>query len=317
MSQQSWTWLNENVITGFGYKPWHFREGISRDPFEGEVPQEEIEKLFPVISERSVGWLGSNGEWNVDSSYKRLVNEQDQALGLVGIGYQPHQYMATLGNMGLPAVSAGLLDNGARAWVQYGGPDEVTTNEGVGMSTKLLTMTSVDGSLSTQFRWVNTFVVCDNTLAVAAMEGEGTETKIRHTRFSADRVDEVRAEYGLNSERTEASIEAVDSLVRVDVTDAQIAQFLSREFLPQGEDPSPRAVSIGESKIEATMGWLNGAWSEYKHTALGVLNAKDSAQRWDFATRGKSAEERTWEATISGGADKSFTASRERLLELV
>jgi Domain of unknown function (DUF932) len=59
--------------------------------------------------------------------------------------------------------SAGLLKDGAIAWVEIGMPDSITTPERVTFRPNVLAATSSDGSIATTFERTITDTVCDNT----------------------------------------------------------------------------------------------------------------------------------------------------------
>lgn len=99
---------------------------------------------------------------------------------------------------GLEVGSAGLLKNGAVAWVSFEVPETLSTTEGVSYRPQLLACTSFDGSLATTYKRVTTLVVCDNTLASALGE-KNNVVKIKHSKYSHLRTDHFDA-LGLISE---------------------------------------------------------------------------------------------------------------------
>jgi len=313
MTSESITWLNENVLTGFGHKPWHFVEGVSTEPFAGAVPLEAVAGLFPTIEERPEAWLDKNGQIHLDDSKKRLVNSKtEQSLAVVGARYGVHQYIDTMGDLGLPTVSAGVLKGGAMAWQQYGSADLVTTPENVQFTTKLLVATSCDGSLATQYRWVTTLAVCDNTLAMAVTEGEHTMRKVRHTFNSMDRVEVLRREYGLIEDRIQSQADDIALLTSIDLTDATIDAFLNRKFDPKGnpKDVPAAAVTRADTRKAGVYKWLNGTFADYSNTAFGVLQALDSERRWESTPRGRTTSERVSDKILWGSFDKAFAQDR-------
>lgn len=316
MSQESLQWLNENVITGYGVKPWHYREGISREPFDGPIPESVLASFFPVIAERAEQWVDAHGNTRGDHERKRLVRQDaEESLAVVGAGYIPHQYRDTLCGLGLPYASAGMLRKGALAWVQCGDGDTVTTKDNVRFSSKLLVATSCDGSYATQFRRVTTLVVCDNTLAQATLQNEGTVTKIRHTSNSLARIDIARREYGLLDAGSEAVASGITGLIQVEITDAQIDKFLTDLLEPKHDEgrKTPKTVTAKRDAIEH---WLDGAWSDYRNTAFGVLQSVDAASRWDYATSKQTPAERTAQYTLLGRFDTQYARNKDRLLEI-
>ena len=101
-----------------------------------------------------------------------------------------HQYrewlVGTVANIlddDLSISSAGLLREGAVAWVEVSVPESITTPEGVEFRPNLLATTSFDGSIATTFKRTVTDVVCDNTREAALAE-KGQAYKVKHSRNS-------------------------------------------------------------------------------------------------------------------------------------
>lgn len=317
MSKESLDWLNQNTIVGYGVRPWHYREGISREPFEGPIPESVLASFFPVIAERAEQWVDAQGNTRGDYGRKRLVRQDTEtSLAVVGAGYMPHQYRDTLCGLGLPYASAGMLRGGALAWAQCGDGDTVTTKDNVAFSSKLLVATSCDGSYATQFRRVTTLVVCDNTLDQATLQNEGTVTKIRHTGNSLARIDIARREYGLLDAGSEDVAAGIEGLIQVKVTDAQIDKFLT-EILEPKHDEGRKTPKTVTAKREVISHWLDGAWSDYRNTAFGVLQSVDAASRWHYATSKQTPAERTAQYTLLGRFDTAYARNKDRLLSII
>lgn len=322
MSIETFETLSTNTIQGYGVKAWHFKEGLSPEPFAGPIPEQIVADLFPRIIEVPVAYQAptvmdetgvSGGDWVVSEEHKSLLRgDTNEMLAIVGESYAPHQYEETLLGMGLPIASAGLLKGGRHAWVQYGTADVVTTPENVQFVTKLLAATSADQSLSTQFRYVTTLAVCDNTLSAALQEGSGTVKKVRHTRLSVPRVDEVRKAFGLIDEVAEQVSDNIAAQTRITVTDAQISTLMQMVFpaTAPGSTTVGRAQTIAQNKRDAVMTRLNGMWSEYDNTKFGVLQAFDTAARWDWRT---TDAEKAFSKTITGDFDKAFAQIEDSL----
>lgn len=315
MSKETFQSLAQNTIQGYGVRPWHFREGVSPEPYADAVPEQVVADLFPRIIEVPVAHQTpvvmdengvSGGEWVTSPDHKSLLRDDTNAmLAIVGESYTPHQYEETLLGMGLPIASAGLLKEGRHAWVQYGTADTVVTQDNVEFVTKLLAVTSADASLSTQFRYVTTLAVCDNTLSMALQEGSDTAMKVRHTRFSVARVEQVRKAFGLIGDVAEIVESNVTEQIQTTVTDAQIALLLDT-MLPAtaaGSEVTGRAKTIASNKRDAIYGRLNGMWSDYRNTKFGVLQAIDTATRWDFRT---TDAEKALTKTIAGDFDTAY-----------
>jgi hypothetical protein len=314
MSQESQQWLNENTLTGYGYRPWHFNPGVSTEPYEGSVPEEAVSNLFPTIGRRELMWShpGDLTTGKVEDHVVLVDTRNEAQLGIVSAQYAVHQYHDSIGNLGLPVASAGILRGGSYGWIQYGGPDTVLSRHNITTETKLLAVTGCDGGHATQFRYVTTLAVCDNTLAVAVLEGGDLATKIRHTQNSAKRVEAAREAYGLLDKVSAIATAQLDAAAEVHVTDAQIAKFLDALLHP-GEDAAQVGLTRYEHRKADVAKWLNGPWGDYRNSKLGVLQAVDSAARWDWPTRKKTEAQRTSEWTVSGEFDSRYTTRRDVL----
>lgn len=316
MSAETIETLNRNTVQGYGVKAWHFKEGVSREPFPDAVPETVVSDLFPRLVETSIGHQAPGGDWVIDPTSKGLTREDTgDLLGIVSEAYAPHQYAETLLGMGLPIASAGLLRGGRHAWVQYGTADTVVTPENVKFTTKLLTVTSADATLATQFRYVTTLAVCDNTLASALKEGKDTVQRVRHTRFSVPRVDSMRNAFGLIDNVAESVTENISRQIDTTVTDEQISKFLD-SLLPASMDSSDvegRAKTIAVNKRNAVEKRRQTMWAEFANTQFGLLQALDTAARWDFRT---TDTEKVMSKTISGEFDRGM-ADASKVLDLV
>ena len=324
MSNETMQTLRTNTVQGFGVKAWHYRQGISSQPYPGAVPEDVVAGMFPQIVEVPNGYQAppeitadgvSAGEWIENPEHKTLLRGDTNApLAVVGKDYGVHQYAPTLLGMGLPVACAGILREGRHAWVQYGTADEVTTADNVRFTTKLLCVTSADGSLATQMRYVATLAVCDNTLSAALREGSDTVQRVRHTRLSVPRVEDMRRAFGLIDEVAEEAAEGITAQVRTTVSDAQISALLDR-LLPNsvpGVAKTSRSRSIAEGKRTAIQRRYRGMWADYKGTEFGILQAIDTASRWDFKKSGDK-QENNMQKIVGGEFDANMKKARAHL----
>ena len=315
MSKETLKSLQTNTVQGYGVKAWHYREGESRVPFEDAVPENFVEDLFPRILEVDNGHLTPAGVWVSNPDYKSLLREDTGAsLAVVNESYAVHQYQETLLGMGLPIAAAGLLKEGRHAWVQYGTADSVITKDNVKFTTKLLAVTSADATLATQFKYVTTLAVCDNTLAIALGQGAAGQ-KVRHTRFSVPRVDDMRSAFGKLDDVAAQVADEFGNQIATEVTDSQINALLD-ELLPASKSDSDiegRARTIAVNKREAVNERLTSMWDDYSGTKFGILQALDTAARWDWRT---TDQEKVMAKTISGEFDK-LMSDADRTLDLI
>ena len=324
MSNETMQTLRTNTVQGFGVKAWHYREGISSQPFPDAVPEDVVAGMFPQIVEVPNGYQApptitpdgvSAGEWTPNPDHKTLLRADTNApLAVVGKDYGVHQYAPTLLGMGLPVACAGILREGRHAWVQYGTADEVMTADNVRFTTKLLCVTSADASLATQMRYVTTLAVCDNTLSAALREGGDTVQRVRHTRLSVARVEDMRRAFGLIDQVAEEAAAGITAQVRTTVSDAQISALLDR-LLPNsvpGVAKTTRSRSIAEGKRTAIQRRYRGMWADYTGTEFGILQAIDTASRWDFKKSGDK-QENNMRKVVAGEFDANMRAAKAHL----
>ena len=125
-------------------------------------------------------------------------------MGIFTDGYVRHQYpdwlLTTVANVlddSLSISSAGLLRDGAIAWVEVSVPESITTPEGVSFRPNLLATTSFDGSIATTFKRTVTDTVCDNTRDLALSEaGQQLQGQALPPLPAADRRSPGRAGHG-------------------------------------------------------------------------------------------------------------------------
>jgi phage/plasmid-like protein (TIGR03299 family) len=185
---------------------WHYRADLqSAEPnhYPGPVPVEAVRRrLFHWDPESWEVYTRKPGPFSLDIA-ELLAQPDDDAmlayvLGAAGLrhqenrqaitrpdteltmgifteDYRPHPYdrwlLTTVANIlddELRIGSAGLLKNGAVAWVSVETEDNVRLPEGAEFRPYLLATTSLDGSLSTTFGRKVTNVVCDNTHGTTA-----------------------------------------------------------------------------------------------------------------------------------------------------
>lgn len=49
MSNETMQTLRTNTVQGFGVKAWHYREGISSQPFPDAIPEDVVAGMFPRL----------------------------------------------------------------------------------------------------------------------------------------------------------------------------------------------------------------------------------------------------------------------------
>jgi phage/plasmid-like protein (TIGR03299 family) len=321
MSKESLEWLNKNTLIGFTDKrgtAWHYRADLQSDEpnhYVGPVPVEDVKRrLFgweavssPVYVESPV----TGGLVEAPSRQAILRSDNGHVMGIFTDGYEPHAYVewlintiATLLEDDLSIGSAGLLREGAVAWVSVEVPDNITTPEGVEFRPHLFGATSFDGSLATTFKRAITNIVCDNTMAAGLAEA-GQQIKIKHSRNSKLRIGQAREALNIIYEVADDFAAEVAELCNTTVSDRQWAAFLDAHA-PLPEEDKGRKRTMAETKRDT----LTRLWnhdnrvSPWRNTAWGVVQAVNTYTHHEQTVRGAGRAERNMLRAVTGGVDE-------------
>lgn len=305
MSKETMQWLNENTLVGNTDKrgkAWHNREDMFMldgltNHYAGEIPADDIlRRLFnfraveaPLFVQTDIGMMPVEGR-------KALIrSDNGHVMGIHGDGYNGHDYSEWLVNNLSRLVegkarfgNAGLLKNGAVAWVQIETPDNIRTASGVDFRPSILAGTSFDGSLATFFKPVFTNVVCDNTMSAALSEG-GAIYRLKHTRNSRFVLSDAQAAMDMINATAETVSAQIEIMTGTDVSEKQWAQFVEAH-VPIADGAVKRAVTMGDNKRSA----LTALWrtdnrvAPWHGTAWGVLQAVNTYNEHLATVRGKS-----------------------------
>ena len=309
MSTETRTWLNQNILVGDVAergKAWHFsqaHQGEEGNHYDGAIPVDDVlRRLFswsPVETPITATTLTDSGEFVSVETGRKLVTRSDNGafLGDLGVDHKLHPYPEWLVNSWgqildsdeVHISNAGLLQNGAKAFVQIARPDFIEA-AGMGFRSSLLAVTVLDGSMSSTFKAVNTISVCDNTLA-RAMREQGFTHKTRHTSRSALNVLGIREALGILHAQDDAFIAEIERLSAEHVSDKRFGDWvdLAVGMTPEKIEKGGRGLTIAENtKAELLTLWRDDARvTPWKNTALGVLQADN-----------------TWRHHIQGGLPK-------------
>lgn len=241
MTQESMEWLNTQTLIGFTEvrgNAWHYRAALQGDEpnsYPRAVPVEDVRRrLFQWQAlESPLFTLDANANAREVPDRKAIIrSDTGDVLGVFKSGYQPHQYdewlvrnVETILDDTLQIGSAGLLRNGAQAWVSVEVPDNITTPSGVVFRPQLIAATSFDGSLATTYKRSAQVVVCDNTLQ-AGLQGDGERFRLKHTRYSGLRIQEARDALAIIYDTADAVSQEIERLLSIDVKAPQFSKVL-------------------------------------------------------------------------------------------
>lgn len=318
MSRETSSWLNQNTLIGFTEKrgkAWHFRasdQGVEPNHYIGAIPVADVvRRLFswnvisvPMFIQTPLGMMP------VDNR-QVMVRDTDYAVyGVFKDGYTSHPYRETLidglsnilDDPALGIGSAGLLRNGAQAWVSVEVPENIVTPEGVEFRPNLMAATSHDGSLATVYKRVVTNVVCDNTMAAGLAE-VGQAYKIKHSRYSRMKLNDARDALAIVHTIADDFAAEVKALCETDVNDRAWSAFLDAYAPVPEKDGRGHTLAIN-TREELTRMWNNdNRVSPWHGTGWGVVQAVNTYVHHAQTVRGVSRPERNMSRAVTGGVD--------------
>ncbi|NRQ38789.1 DUF932 domain-containing protein [Nonomuraea sp. NN258] len=332
MSRETLAWLNKNTLIGFTAKrgtAWHYRasqQGDEPNHYPGPIPIADVKRrLFhwePVEGSIETTYLTEDGVTRlIDPTRKAIIRpDTGHILGVFKQGFRIHEYkrwlvghIETILDDDLSIGSAGLLRDGAVAWVQIEVPETCTTPEGVAFRPFLSAATSLDGSLSSTYQTGAQLIRCDNTLSAALAERNAKQVKIKHSRNSLARIAEVRDALGIIHQVADDFAAEVRHLCQVDVSPGQWTAFLDRHVPVPSE--RGRRRTLAETKRAA----LSRLWNDdervtpWQGTAFGVVQAVNTYTHHEQSVRGAVRVERNMHRMVTGGVDDLDLATVQTL----
>lgn len=321
MSKETTQDLNNNTLIGYTEKrgnAWHYRasaQGQESNHYAGAIPREDVlRRLFDWQAVSApLSYTLPDGRTIVDPSRKVIARDDSgAALGIFKNSYQIHQYdewlirnLEMLTDADLAIGSAGLLKGGAVAWVQVE-MEETMSVAGVEFRPFLTAATSHDGSLASTYQSGAQVVVCDNTLS-AALGEKVNRVKVRHSRHSLGKVQEVRDALGIVHQVADDFAAQVEALTAQDVSDRQWKRFVEEyagldAAMKKGQGHS---LTLAENKVNT----LSAMWNTdervapWAGTAYGVVAAVNTYTHHEAIVRGAGRAERNMERTVKGEWD--------------
>jgi phage/plasmid-like protein (TIGR03299 family) len=337
MSQETLHHLNTNTLIGntdHRGTAWHYRaehQGTESNHYPGPIPLTDVQRrLFHWRAESRrvavevpadlatmthLGQDGTPARWEGIEDRQAICRSDRRDGSIMGIfsdGYAMHQYrewlLTTVANIlddDLAISSAGLLRDGAVAWVEVSVPESITTPEGVSFRPNLLATTSFDGSIATTFKRTVTDTVCDNTRELALSE-KGQAYKVKHSRYSNLRITETREALAMIHTLADEFAAEIAQLCATPVSTDQWDRFLDRHVpridATTGLPVTGRARSLSDKKRDV----LNRLYTHdqrvapWAGTAHGVLQAVNTYEHHEGTIRGADRAERNMLRTVTG-----------------
>jgi phage/plasmid-like protein (TIGR03299 family) len=346
MSRETLETLNLSTLIGFTSKrgnAWHYREelqGSQSNHYDGAIPVADVtHRLFNFTAEARAVYVAMPADLLTADAldeagnpirYVRINDRQaithsatGDVFNLFTSGYTIHQFGEWLIDTVSPLLSdtitigsAGVLRQGAVAWVSVEAPENQRTREGVVFRPNLLAATSHDGSMATTYKMVATNVVCDNTMS-AALRERGPQYKVKHSRHSTMRLQDARDALGLLEITADNFAAEVQALCQQSVTNAQWSAFLT------ATTPIPSTPGRAQTLAATKQDTLRRLWNDdprvspWAGTAYGVLQAVNTYTHHEQTVRGAGRAERNMLRAVTGGVDeldRTTLATLERVL---
>lgn len=217
-------------------------------------------------------------------------------------------------NNGMRLSTAGTLFGGKRFWAlaDTGFADDITDGDSV--QGHLLLTTSVDGTMSTQAKFVSTRVVCSNTMSVALSERSKVMTRVTHKReFDAE---DVKVNLGLLERSWVDFIKSLRKLANTPMDSDQTRKFYEEQFF----DPQKTANEQGwgaTREVNRLVGYAqHGSGSDMSRgTAWGALCGATELFTHGPENGRKAPDKLFWD-TYQGSLDNKKTSVFTELMAL-
>ena len=348
MSNESLNWLNSNVLVGFTEKrgnAWHYRkssQAVEPNHYRGGIPATEVERrLFfwepeewplaalvgdepEAISRVEAIHLSPVIERAVVTPTAKAIYRRDidAVIGVVGSNYTLHGYREwllervfdLLGEAGIG--SAGLLEQGAKAWVQVEVPDTFRVDD-VEFRPFLTAATALDGSMSTTYLTGAQVVVCDNTLRAAMSDTDAKKIRVRHSTRSGLDIGTAREALDV-LDATRLAFEAqYKSLKDWRVSDEMFERFVRARFSLKDETKYRRHPQFERREVLRRLWGEDPRVAPWRGNAYGVVAAINTFEHhFSGRAEGPHAAERNAGRLLRGRFDQIDVRTLDLLREV-
>lgn len=350
MSNESLRDLNRNTLIGCVAErgpAWHRRDNLQGDEdnaYQGFIPLDDVTRRIFNWAPQTVGVaylvpadphtpgvpdIGLYpGHVTIDGKLYRVVpsqqgrvgvlrddNDYDMGVFMRGVIHPPYQVslierVEALTGTQLGISTAGLLAQGARAWVEMSMPHTCHDDRsGFDYRPNFVAATSMDGSLAHQDALTITATVCDNTLKYNLLEaaGAGRVFKRKHTRLSMGHLQEERDVLGILEQVDETFTRELHTLLEIELTRQQRIEVM--DILVPLPEEEGRGYTLAENKRSQLMAMDNDPMvSPWLGNGLGELQRYNSFEHHysNIKNTGRS-ERNTWRA-LNGKQAEADTA---------
>lgn len=260
--EAAWHGLGSELPDGASIETWKKSAGLDWEVFESIVTYQSF-----------------NGQHTFPDKRVLFRSDSQEPLSIVSADYhvvQPGEVLEFFRDItelhGFKLSAAGSLFGGKRFWATAEVGKTFNAVDDDEINGQLLLVTSVDGTLATQAKFVSTRVVCNNTLTVAMTENG--KRAVRKTHASSWDAKEFKLDLGLIDTGWETFSENIKKLADFKVSDAFAWSFYQNKFFNHEIDAEKQGIGAIK-KVNTLMElYRNGAGAEYSRgTAYGMLNA--------------------------------------------
>lgn len=280
--------INEALI-GYTEKrgtAWHYQQTVldgEINSYPGAIPVQEVrDRLFDwkgLEGSAETTVLTNEGVTRYEDDTRKAIVRSDtgRIFEFPKLGYQIHQYEDTLLDnverildADIAIGQAGLMKGGAQAWIQIEMAETMSV-QGVDFRPYLTAVTSMDGTLATQYVHGSQLLVCSNMIRLALNQETANKLRVKHTRNSLPKVRDAREALGIIHTAADDFTAQVNALIEQTVTDMQWEEFVGK--WAGTESDSKRSITLAERKQSE----LRYLWDEdervapWRGTAYGVL----------------------------------------------
>lgn len=300
----AWHGLGSLLEEGASIDDWKTASGLDWEVFESLVTYQSLKGLHTYPDKRV------------------LFRSDDQTpLSIVSADYhvvQPGEVLEFFRDIteihGFKLSAAGSLFGGKRFWATAEVGKSLLAVDDDCINGQLLLVTSVDGTLATQAKFLSTRVVCNNTLTVGL--GESGKRATRKTHASSWDAKEFKLDLGLIDKGWDNFSNSIKRLTEVKISDAFARNFFENKFYSKEaliEDQGIGAIKRVNTLMDL---YKNGSGAEYSTgTAYGVLNAVTELFTHGI-TKKREASHQFWNSSF-GKDDTVKTEVFNELLEMV
>ena len=251
-------------------------------------------------------------------------SETGHVFKIFSDGYNPHEYdewllqgSEAILDQGLHVASAGLLELGAVAWIQFEMPENITTAEGVTFRPWFNAFGSLNGKFASTWKTGVTNIVCDNTMRAAQGES-GPQFKVKSTANSFQRLDEARQALGIVFSVGEEFEQEVKALCAQDFTNQQFSKLVE-QLAPITSETKPAGVRLAAKKRDALVSlWRSDPRvSPWQGTAWGAYQAVNTYGQHLATVRVGNRPERNMTKNLQGKIDESDADVLARIAALI